>query len=99
MRITEANSTGQRSRRSWRIRHPVEQAGTMGKRRAVPGHDRPPLGPVIGSGSKIAALKCAIRALVTIAITVHSIDPQGRLKIERADGNIFPFDVSTGNTI
>ena len=40
-----------------------------------------------------------MRALVTIAITVHSIDPQGRLKIERADGNIFLFDVSTGNTI
>ena len=108
MRVAEGNRPRQRSRRSWRIRHAVEQAGTMGKRRAVPGHDRPPLGPVIGSGSKIAALKCAIfglnsrqdmRALVTIAITVHSIDPQGQLKIERADGKILLFDVSTGNTI
>ena len=54
MRNTEANSTGQRSGRSWRIRHPVEQAGTMGKRRAVPGHDRPPLDPIFGSGPRIA---------------------------------------------
>jgi hypothetical protein len=38
----------------------VEQAGTVGKRRAVPGHDRPPLDPIFRSGSKIAALKCAI---------------------------------------
>ena len=63
MRVAEGNRPRQRSRRSWRIRHAVEQAGTMGKRRAVPGHDRPPLGPVIGSGSKIAALKCAIFGL------------------------------------
>src|SRR5262245_7895666 len=31
--------------------------------------------------------------------TVHGIDAQGRLKVERADGKIFFFDVSTGNTI
>jgi hypothetical protein len=30
---------------------------------------------------------------------VHGIDVQGRLKVERADGKIFLFDVSTGNTI
>src|SRR6476660_1138532 len=79
MRITEANSTCQRSRRSWWIRYPVEQAGSMGKRRAVPGDDRPPLDPIFGSGSRTAALKCAIldcilarvmRALVAIASTI-----------------------------
>jgi hypothetical protein len=31
----------------------VEQAGTMGKRRAVPSHDRPPLDPGFGSGPRI----------------------------------------------
>ena len=30
---------------------------------------------------------------------VHEIDAQGRLKVERADGKIFLFDVTTGNTI
>jgi hypothetical protein len=29
---------------------------------------------------------------------VDGIDPQGRLKVERADGKIFFFDVSTGKT-
>jgi hypothetical protein len=29
---------------------------------------------------------------------VHGIDAQGRLKVERADGEIFLFDLSTGNT-
>jgi hypothetical protein len=50
----------------------------MGKRRAVPSHDRPPLDPIFGSDSKIAVLKCAIfglnshygHALVMVAITV-----------------------------
>jgi hypothetical protein len=28
----------------------------------------------------------------------HGIDPQGRLKVERADKKIFFFDVTTGNT-
>jgi hypothetical protein len=60
MRNTEANRPRKRSRRSWRIRHPVEQTGTMGKRHAIRVHDRPPLDPVFGSGSKIAALKRAI---------------------------------------
>ena len=46
MRNTEGNSPRQRSRRSWRIVNPMEQAGTMGKRRAVPGHDRPTLDPI-----------------------------------------------------
>ena len=50
MRIAEANRPGQRSRRSWWIRHPVEQAGTVGKRRAVPSHDRSPLDPILGAG-------------------------------------------------
>ena len=50
MRNREANRPRQRSRRSWRILHAVEQAGTMGKRRAVPGDDRPPLDPIFGSG-------------------------------------------------
>ncbi len=45
MRNTEANRTGQRSRRSWRIPSAVEQAGIMGKRPAVPSHDRSPLDP------------------------------------------------------
>jgi hypothetical protein len=31
----------------------VEQAGAMGKRPAVPGHDRSPLDPIFGSGSKL----------------------------------------------
>jgi hypothetical protein len=31
----------------------VEQAGTMGKRAAIPGYDRPPLDPIFGSGSKL----------------------------------------------
>ena len=57
MRNTEANSTGQRSGRSWRIRHPVEQAGAMGKRRAVPGHDRPPLDPIFGLRPRIVVLQ------------------------------------------
>jgi len=30
--------------------------------------------------------------------TVHGIDAQGRLKVERVDGKIFFFDVSTGNS-
>lgn len=47
MRI-KGNSPRQRSRRSWRIPNAVEQAGAVGKRPAVPGHDRPPLGPVSG---------------------------------------------------
>jgi hypothetical protein len=29
---------------------------------------------------------------------VYGIDAQGRLKVERADGKVFFFDVSTGNT-
>jgi hypothetical protein len=29
---------------------------------------------------------------------VHGIDPEGRLKVERADGKIFLFDVGTGKT-
>ena len=29
---------------------------------------------------------------------VHGIDAQGRLKVERADGKIFLFDVSTRKT-
>jgi hypothetical protein len=29
---------------------------------------------------------------------VHGIDAQGRLKVERADGKIISFDVSTGKT-
>jgi hypothetical protein len=53
MRNTEANRTGQRSRRSWRIRHAVEQAGTLGKRRAVPGHDRSALDPIFESGPRL----------------------------------------------
>jgi hypothetical protein len=31
----------------------VEQAGTMGKRPAGPGHDRSPLDPIFGSGPRI----------------------------------------------
>ena len=57
MRNTEANRTGDRSGRSWGIRHPLEQAGTMGKGRAVPGHDRSPLGPIFGSGLRIVVLQ------------------------------------------
>jgi SAM-dependent methyltransferase len=49
MRNAEANRSRDRSRRSWRIRDAVEQAGTMGKRRPVPGHDRPPLDSIFGS--------------------------------------------------
>ena len=79
MRISEANSPGQRSRRSWRVRDPMEQAGTVGKRRAVPGHDRSPLDPIFGSGSKIAAFEMrnfglnsrqGMRALVAILIQI-----------------------------
>ena len=82
MRVAEANRPGQRSGRSWRIRHPMEQAGTMGKRRAVPVHDRSPLDPIFGSGSKIAALNYAILggiprkampAPVAIAATICSL--------------------------
>ena len=29
---------------------------------------------------------------------VHGIDAQGQLKVERADGKIFLFDLSTGKT-
>jgi len=57
MRNTEANSARKRSGRPWRIRHPVEQAGTMGKRLAVRGHDRPPLDPGFRIRFKIAALR------------------------------------------
>jgi len=53
MREPEANGPRQRPRRSWRIPDAVEQAGTMGKRPAVPGHDRSPLDPIFGSGSKL----------------------------------------------
>ena len=60
MRVAEANRPGVRSGRSWWICHPVEQTGTVGKRRAVPVHDRSPLDPICGSGSKIAALTYAI---------------------------------------
>jgi hypothetical protein len=35
----------------------MEQAGTMGKRRAVPVHDRSPLDPIFGSGSQNAAFE------------------------------------------
>jgi hypothetical protein len=79
MRNTEANSPRQRSRRSWRIRHPVEQAGTVGKRRAVPGHDRPPLDPIFGSGSKIAAFE--MRNFCTGEMS--PCEPAGRLKARR----------------
>jgi hypothetical protein len=57
----------------------MEQAGTVGKRRTVPVHDRSPLDPVFGSGPRIATLKCAIfglnsrqgmRALVAILIQI-----------------------------
>src|SRR5207248_3224461 len=80
MRNTEGNSPRQRSRRSWRIVNPMEQAGTMGKRRAVPGHDRPTLDPIFGSASKLHWRK------------VGGIDAQGRLKVHRADGKIFLFE-------
>ena len=53
MREPEANGPRQRPRRSWRIPDAVEQAGTMGKWPAVPGHDRSPLDPIFGSGSKL----------------------------------------------
>ena len=46
MRFAKANSPRQRSRRSWRIPDAVEQAGAVGKRPAIPGHDRPPLDPI-----------------------------------------------------
>ena len=63
MRVTEANSPGQRSRRSWWIRHPMEQAGTVGKRRAIPGHDRPPLDPLLDQAKncRIAIFQLAFR--------------------------------------
>jgi hypothetical protein len=35
----------------------MEQAGTVGKRRAVPVHDRSPLDPIIGSGLKICGFE------------------------------------------
>ena len=85
----------------------------MGKRFPVPSHDRPPLDPIFGSGSKIAALKCAIWTEFSLVpcerslwspsplqsaqlAPIRRIDAQGRLKVERADGKIFLFDVSTG---
>jgi hypothetical protein len=53
MREPKANSPRERPRRSWRIPDAVEQTGTMGKRPAVPGHDRPPLDLIFGSGPRI----------------------------------------------
>ena len=53
MRRTEGDRPRQRPGRSWWIRHPVEQAGTMGKRQPVPGHDRPSLGPIFGLAPRI----------------------------------------------
>ena len=41
----------------------MEQTGTMGNRRAVPGHDRPPLDPIFGSGSTELRLACAVFGL------------------------------------
>jgi hypothetical protein len=32
----------------------MEQAGTVGKRRTIPGHDRPPLDPIVGSGEELS---------------------------------------------
>lgn len=58
MRIGKANSSRQRSRRSWRIPNAVEQAGVVGKWPAIPGHDRPPLDPIFGSDSNCA---CVVR--------------------------------------
>ena len=112
MRIAEANRPGQRSRRSWRIRHPVEQAGTVGKRRAVPGHDRSPLDPIFGSGSKIAAFEMrnfglnsrqgyasACSHCYTIAVCAASADTSHRPheSVERCEGEKI-FDASTGST-
>jgi SAM-dependent methyltransferase len=48
----------------------VEQAGAVGKRPAIPGHDRPPLDPIFESGFKIAASTCAI-------LDVHRKDHKG----------------------
>ena len=53
MRITEANSSRQRSRRSWRVPNAVEQAGAVGTGPDGPGHDRSPLDTIFGSGSKL----------------------------------------------
>src|SRR5204862_7105828 len=39
----------------------VEQAGSMGKRRAVPGHDRPPLSAPAGCIQLFSAIECRFR--------------------------------------
>ena len=82
MRITEANRTGQRSRRSWRVLHAVEQAGTMGKRRAVPGDDRPPLDPIFGSGPRIVVPQFLSRCFVRPHIVLKSAFASARHPIE-----------------
>jgi len=53
MREPEANGPRQRSRRSWRVPNAVEQAGAVGTGPDGPGHDRSPLDPIFGSGSKL----------------------------------------------
>jgi hypothetical protein len=53
MRGTEANRARPRPGRSWRVHDPVEQAGTMGERRAIRGDDRQTLDPVFRSGPKL----------------------------------------------
>ena len=54
MRDTEKHRLGPRSGRSPRFGDPMEQAGTMGKRRAVRRDDRPALDPVSDQIQKIA---------------------------------------------
>lgn len=43
MRFAKTDRPRQRPGRSWRIPNAVEQAGVVGKRPAVPGHDGSPL--------------------------------------------------------
>ena len=89
--ITEANSPGQRSRRSWWIRHPMEQAGTMGKRRAIPGHDRPPLDPIVGSGDELSYRsfsRCFVR-LHSSQISFRFRALSNRDSVNRTFGNVY----------
>ena len=93
MRNTEANRTGQRSRRSWRIPSAVEQAGIMGKRPAVPSHDRSPVDPTFELAHELSCRSFLPRRVVRRYPVLKSASASARHPkkdaVNRTFGNVY----------
>jgi hypothetical protein len=59
----------------------MEQAGTVGKRRAIPGHDRPPLDPLLDQAKncRIAIFSAGVPLDYTV---LKSASASARYRIE-----------------